>query len=304
MLDELKKLSSDQREQKLSGMVVSSVQSGSLSKEDAAVFAKEVGLRIGDESAGVQAAANAMKAAEGAANMLAAANADAAKVTSDYAYEAAQKEGAIRFTEASREIGIAYSGIASYNEVIAKAELEYRDGTITYNKYIDIIREASAAQDDYNRVILNALGNSSDVGATMQALKRGAESIIGKDKTKELTESVSTKTQQPGLFSMGDRGPRINIPGKDQSRDMFNIQRSSYEAQYVDKLAQDDPRFAGKSRQALENMKIDGRRAISIMGEEAAEAAKRVSEMATEMESASYLYVQQGRSVEEVITGL
>ena len=284
MVAELVKMNSVERDKAIANYVVSAVQSGMMSNQDAATFAKELGMAVGDNAAGTKAAQAALEAQEGAAEMLKSANAESQKILSS----ASDNASKITYQEAARQIGAATAGMKSYNEVIAKAEIDYREGTLTYNDYIAIIREAAAAQDRYNKIISGAFERTTDTGATTQALKRGAEDIIGTEGVKELEKQLGKSISGWGF--------------NNSEKDRFNLQRSKYEADYIDRMLDNDERFAGKSNAQIRDMMVGDETALKYLTDEARNAANIVKEMGPNVERASYAMVTMGKTSEEITT--
>ena len=194
MISELQELNAQQRANRMSSYTRQAVQSGMMTSEDAQIFARELGRAVGDEGAGMAAAQAAAKATEGSAEMLQDAAKESSKILSNASVKATAEGDRVGYGDASRAIGAATAGLASYNEVIAKAELEYLDGIISYEEYIATLNKAEAAQSEYNDVILNAIRNTSDPGATAQAIKAQATNVVGKEEVDKISDSLDVET--------------------------------------------------------------------------------------------------------------
>ncbi len=67
-------------------------------------------------------------------------------------------------------LGAAESGLKSWTTVVATAKEDYRNGEISYNEYIDSLRNAQKAQDEYANKLFDLAGRSPDPEATKKAL--------------------------------------------------------------------------------------------------------------------------------------
>jgi TP901 family phage tail tape measure protein len=75
------------------------------------------------------------------------------------------------YEQASQAVGSSIQVIRDFAEAAAMAELEYKNGTISFSQYQDILRQTSQVQEQYGDYIRKSIQLSTDRGGTMQAAK-------------------------------------------------------------------------------------------------------------------------------------
>ena len=293
MISELQELNAQQRSNRMSSYTRQAVQSGMMTSEDAQIFARELGRAVGDEAAGSAAAQAAAKATEGSAEMLRDAAQETSKILANGSVAAAAEGGEVGYVDASRAIGAATAGLTSYNEVIAKAEMEYLDGIISYEQYIDTLNKAESAQSKYNDVILNAIRGSNDKGATAQAIKSQAEGIVGEEGVKAIEKAIDVQLQSLSPFGKEFAG--------------------EFQANYFERAIANNPALEGVSSQDLRDAKntVNQNRTpqqqelakeYDRLAAEANAAADATRALHGTLEGAAYSWAASGESIDEVTT--
>ena len=147
--------------------MLAAMTNNQLSDEEAKIFAKALGAELNDGALGKSLERfvedNSGQKASGVAQEQAERR-DTAIQEADAFADTSSLKGYMT------ALGAAESGLKSWTTVVATAKEDYRNGEISYNEYIDSLKNAQKAQDEYANKLFDLAGNSPDPEATKKAL--------------------------------------------------------------------------------------------------------------------------------------
>ncbi|NDF22765.1 MAG: hypothetical protein EB152_05525, partial [Euryarchaeota archaeon] len=165
---ELQQLSGAQRTARAQEYLNTAVANKMISEDEIDAFAKALGVALSDSNLASNIVKDAQKVSEegGATRFI--------------KRRAQERDAAIRnagaFDETSSlkgymtAFGAASQGMKQWSEVSAIAKEDYLDGIISYNEYMDTLKEASDAQREYSKTMYDLIGKSPDAKATIDSI--------------------------------------------------------------------------------------------------------------------------------------
>lgn len=173
-IKELRTATSEERFSKLADYLRGAIAAGLLTIEESQLFSKAVGAQIGDPILAIRASAEVSRQKTGASALM-----DIAQERVDAAIEQSEIKKTIRSTEkdsldaseASMTVGAGTQIIKSFNEAIAKAQLDYQNGIIKFSELVEIVDSANSSIGVWENNIKKAYENVNDFGGILQGTK-------------------------------------------------------------------------------------------------------------------------------------
>ena len=187
ILGELSEISGVQRTQLAEDYVLAAMTNNQLSDEEAKLFARALGSELNDGALGKSLERfvdeNSGTSSSQAAKM------QAEKRDRSIAESDVLNRDQTTIKGYMSALGAAQNGLEAWTTVVATAKEDYRDGEISYNEYIDSLRRAQEAQDEYANKLFDLAGKSPDPSSTKKAIEQ--DLILEGYSTEEIENSLS-----------------------------------------------------------------------------------------------------------------
>lgn len=251
-ITDLKDVTSAERFAKLSDYLKSAIASGMLDKTQASVFAKAVGMQLGDAVLATSVSSSIRNQKTGSGALL-----DMANKRQDAQVALGDAPGA---DQSSKVIGGAIQVIQDFSNAEALAREEFTNGKINFEEMKKVVDASRDAQEKYTTTIQDAMIKTSDFGGTMQAtkdqmLKSGA---INEDQFNAITAAATTVATQPAVGSMVGRGYNTPVLNKELEAVMFSAIATGMSPDNVIKIGEEISKKTGVSSGAYESAIKDG----------------------------------------------
>jgi TP901 family phage tail tape measure protein len=197
LISDLQSMTSTERFTKLSDYVKTAVASGMMDAAQADIFAKAVGAQLKDAILGINVSQLIKKQGVGASALLSMAESRVTAVQS-----AMQDKNNVKAQDRNFAIGSSLQIIQDFANTAAMANEQQKEGKITFQAYMDIVRKSTDAQNKYSDSLNNAIKNSSDIGGTAQALN----SQLGLMGVTEEQQNQINKSIEVGNNNLVDMG--------------------------------------------------------------------------------------------------
>ena len=196
-VEDLKDATSEERFQKLADYLRSAIAAGIMDEQVATAFAKSMSLQLGDTLLNMRLERVIGRQGTGAAELMSIAQERRTAAGNLEAFQDLEQPGAISNQNAAAIVGSSLQNIQDFANVAALAQEEFKNGTLSYEQYNNIVTEARQEMDNYTRALLDATGKTVDVGATMQAIN---EQLLAMGMTEEQRASMEEAASQDISF--------------------------------------------------------------------------------------------------------
>jgi TP901 family phage tail tape measure protein len=203
------------QQQMMLDYVKTAIIEGMIEGADAETFAKAFGEAAGNAKLGESVANDIKKFNEEYINSttsaLEMATQRSAKIAGNAAIQRAQGAQAsgksVGYKDAATVVGASMQAINSWSTVAAAAKEDYEEGIISYNRYAEVLDEATVAQKRYSDMLNYSIANNTDGGATQQAITDQIERMTGDEElgknildklSKAAPEDIDQKAKEAG----------------------------------------------------------------------------------------------------------
>ena len=205
----LQSLTGAEKFKKVADYLRTAIASGMMDTDNAQAFAKSVGVVLNDPSLANNLVSNIKKegTSYGSDAMLALAKKREEEVLKNgrikNVLDSTTKDS-VNSADAAMAISSGTQIIKSYQDALAVAEQQQREGSITFQEYMDVVKATASATSDWTDTINKARSNTDDAGATAQGSIRAMDLAgVSEQQQSALQDSYSELWKQAGLTSAG-----------------------------------------------------------------------------------------------------
>ena len=200
LINSLKNLTSADKFKKVADYLRTAIASGMLDKQQATTFAKAVGANLNDTLLANNLVSNILRegVSVGSKSMLGLAQKREEEVLLNKRIQnvlQSKEPDSVNSADAAMTISASMQIIKSFQDALAVAEQEQRDGVITFQEYLDVVNATKFATQQWTDAMVKASTNTDDAGATAQgtelALKAAGVTQEQLDAYKQVSETVN-----------------------------------------------------------------------------------------------------------------
>jgi TP901 family phage tail tape measure protein len=193
-IEDLKGATSGERFRMLSDYISTAVAAGIMDVGRAPLFAKTIADALGDAFVGTAVVASIRKGLQqGSSGLLDMARERDRTIQSNEAISRVEKGEKISYQDSSTAIGASFQAIQDFSNAAGLARQEYIDGIISYEDYISVLKEATAAQAKYSGILSDSIKDTPDLGATAQALDAQMKLLFGEEDFKKMFDAADSE---------------------------------------------------------------------------------------------------------------
>lgn len=267
LINSLKNLTSADKFKKVADYLRTAIASGMLDKQQATTFAKAVGANLNDTLLANNLVSNILRegVSVGSKSMLGLAQKREEEVLLNKRIQnvlQSKEPDSVNSADAAMTISASMQIIKSFQDALAVAEQEQRDGVITFQEYLDVVNATKFATQQWTDAMLKASTNTDDAGATAQgtelALKAAGVTQEQLDAYKQVSETVNIGGQafendtkdtmgMTKVVSFGEEELRIRSGTLADLFLMNSVAEAGYGQDYEKFAAESDPQVFEKT---------------------------------------------------------